>query len=142
MWRRVRANRGAAGVGSISIRAFEHEAEQNLTELSRNLLERTYEPLPARYVTILKQNGKERELGILTVRDRIAQRAVLDAIEPLFESQFLDCSFAFRPNRSVDMVVQRITGHSGVRHITGNEFTQSTDFFNARFMRLHRACGQ
>ncbi len=125
-WHRVRANRGAAGVDSISIRAFEGEAEQNLTELSRNLLERTYEPLPARYVTILKQNGKERELGILTVRDRIAQRAVLDAIEPLFELQFLDCSFAFRPNRSVDMAVQRII----VARANGYRWTVEADIEN------------
>lgn len=107
-WRKVRANRGAAGIDAISLQAFEKNLEANLAELSRNLLNQTYAPLPARYVTVPKADGKERELAILTVRDRVAQRAVLDAIEPLFEAQFLDCSFAFRPGRSVEMAVQHI----------------------------------
>ncbi|PYS94612.1 MAG: hypothetical protein DMF64_00235 [Acidobacteria bacterium] len=67
-----------------------------------------YQPLPARFVTVIKENGKERELGILTVRDRVAQRAVLDVIEPLLERHFMDCSFAFRPGRNVEMAVQRM----------------------------------
>jgi RNA-directed DNA polymerase len=64
--------------------------------------------MPARFVTVAKENGKERELGILTVRDRVTQRAVLDAIEPLVEPLLLDCSFAFRPGRNVEMAVQRM----------------------------------
>lgn len=107
-WRKVRANRGAAGVDAISLQAFEQSLQANLLELSRNLINRTYEPLPARYVNVPKANGKDRELAIPTVRDRVAQRAVLDHIEPLFESQFLDCSFAFRSGRSVEMAIQRI----------------------------------
>ena len=107
-FRKVRANRGAAGIDAVSISRFERNLEANLAELSRNLLDRTYEPLPARYVLAPKMNGKERELAIPAVRDRVAQRAVLDAIEPAFERQFLDCSFAFRPGRSTEMAVQRI----------------------------------
>lgn len=107
-WRKVRANRGAAGIDAISLREFERHLEANLLELSRNLLNRTYEPLPTRQVNIPKRNGKERELMIPTVRDRVAQRAVLDAIEPLYEPGFLDCSFAFRPGRSVAMAIQQI----------------------------------
>src|SRR5215208_635131 len=107
-WRKVRANRGAAGIDAISLQAFEQNLQANLLELSRNLLNRTYEPLPARYVNVPKANGKDRELAIPTVRDRVAQRAVLDHVEPLFEPQLLDCSFAFRPGRSVEMAIQRI----------------------------------
>ena len=107
-WRRVRANRGAAGVDAISISEFEKSLEPNLAELSRNLRDRTYEPLPARYVNVPKANGKLRELAIPTVRDRVAQRSVLDHIEPMFEPGFLDCSFGFRPGRSTEMAVQRI----------------------------------
>src|SRR5205807_6980069 len=106
--RKVRANRGAAGIDAISLKAFERDLEANLAELSRNLLNKTYEPLPTRQVNIPKNNGKERELMIPTVRDRITQRAVLDAIEPLFEPMFLDCSFAFRPGRSVAMAIQQV----------------------------------
>lgn len=107
-WRKVRANRGSAGADAVSIRAFERNLAANLKELGRNLLDKSYEPLPARHVCVLKPDGRQREIAILTVRDRIAQRAVLDAVEPLFERQFLDCSFAFRPERSVEMAIQRL----------------------------------
>lgn len=107
-WKKVRANRGGPGIDAISIREFERKLEANLAELSRNLINRTYEPLPARRVMVPKTNGKQRELAIPAVRDRVAQRAVLDAIEPLFEPQFLDCSYAFRPGRSTEMAVQQI----------------------------------
>src|SRR5260370_13976028 len=106
-WRKVRANRGAASVDAISLRLFEKDLKPNLSELGRNLVNKSYEPMPARYVSVPKPNGKERELAIPTVRDRVAQRVVLDLIEPLFEPQFLDCSFAFRPGRSVEMAIQR-----------------------------------
>lgn len=107
-WRKVRANRGAAGIDAVSCLAFEQTLDGNLEELSRNLLSRSYEPLPARTVSIPKTDGTARELAIPCVRDRVAQRAVLDEIEPLFEPRFLDCSFAFRPGRSVEMAVQKI----------------------------------
>jgi RNA-directed DNA polymerase len=107
-WRKVRANRGAAGIDAVSVRVFERRLGPNLRELSRNLVNGSYEPLPARYVTVVKSNGKQRELAILCVRDRVAQRAVLDVVEPLIEPELLDCSFAFRPGRSTEMAVQRI----------------------------------
>ena len=88
--------------------AFEANLAANLQELARSLQSRSYQPLPARFVTITKENGKERELAILAVRDRIAQRAVLDAIEPILEPQLLDCSFAFRPGRNCGMAIQRM----------------------------------
>src|SRR5205085_7638098 len=107
-WGKVRANRGAAGVDAMSWQAFEAGRDANLRELSRSLLNISYQAMPARYVTIAKADGRERELAILTVRDRVAQRATLDVIEPLFEPQFLDCNYAFRPGRSVEMAVQRM----------------------------------
>jgi retron-type reverse transcriptase len=107
-WRKVRANRGAPGIDAMSLRCFEARLDDNLRELSRSLLSKSYQAMPARSVTIAKANGRERELAILTVRDRVAQRTTLDAIEPLFEPQFLDCNFAFRPARSVEMAIQRM----------------------------------
>lgn len=107
-WRKVRANRGAAGSDAIHIAAFEKKLSEHLTELSRNLINRTYQPLPNRWVNISKPNGTQRELGIPTVRDRVAQRAVLDAIEPVFERQFLDCSFAFRQGRSIQTAIHHL----------------------------------
>jgi RNA-directed DNA polymerase len=127
-WRKVRANRGAAGIDAISLQLFERDLRSNLSELARNLLNKSYEPMPARYVNVPKPNGKERELAIPTVRDRVAQRVVLDLIEPLFEPQFLDCSFAFRPGRSAEMAIQRfvVARAQGFRWIAGADIQ---DFF-------------
>ncbi len=125
-WRKVLANRGAAGIDAISLRAFKRELDANLNELSRNLLNRSYEPLPARYVLIPKSSGGQRELAIPSVRDRIAQRAVLDAIEVAFERQFLDCSFAYRPKRSTEMAVQQIV----VARAQGCLWTVESDIAN------------
>lgn len=107
-WRKVRANRGAAGIDAVSLHTFETNLVANLQELSRSLLARAYQPLPARFVTITKDNGKQRELAILAVRDRVAQRTVLDVLEPLIEPLLLDCSFAFRPGRNCALAVQRL----------------------------------
>lgn len=107
-WRKVRANRGAGGVDAVSLKDFEKNLHDNLQELSRNLLNDTYQPLPARFVQVMKANGKMRELGILTIRDRVAQRGVLDAIEPKFELLMKDCNFAFRQGRNLEMAIQQI----------------------------------
>jgi len=122
-WRKVKANRGAAGIDAVGIQAFARDLDANLTELSRNLLDGAYEPLPSRYVQVPKAGGKARELAIPTVRDRVAQRAVLDHIEPLFEPQMLDCSFAFRAGRSAEMAVQRIV----VARAQGRRWTVDAD---------------
>jgi RNA-directed DNA polymerase len=122
-WRKVRANRGAAGIDAIGVQAFERNLDANLAELSRNLRDNSYEPLPSRYVQIPKENGNARELAIPTVRDRVAQRAVLDRIEPLFEPLMLDCSFAFRAGRSTEMAMQRII----VARAQGRRWTVDSD---------------
>ena len=107
-WKKVKANRGSAGIDQISWFGFEQCLDANLAELARNLKSLTYQPLPAKFVLIAKANGKTRELGILTIRDRVAQRAVLDFIEPLFEDEMQDCNYAFRAGRNVEMAIQRL----------------------------------
>lgn len=107
-WRKVRANRGVGGVDQISWFGFEQNLDANLAELSRCLRSRTYQPLPAKFVLIAKANGKTRELGILTIRDRVAQRAVLDMIEPIFEAEMDECNYAFRVGRNVEMAIREI----------------------------------
>lgn len=107
-WRKVKANRGVAGIDAVSLCVFAERLEANLRELSRSLVSGNYQPLPARFVRVRKANGKERELAILAVRDRVAQRAVLDAIEPLIEPRLNDCCFAFRPQRSIEAAVERL----------------------------------
>ena len=125
-WRKVRANRGTGGIDAVSLKDFERNLENNLTELARNLIGRTYQPLPARFVRVLKTNGKMRELGILTVRDRVAQRAVLDAAETKFEAEMQDCNFAFRTGRNVEMAIQQILA----LRANGNLWTVEADIEN------------
>lgn len=125
-WRKVKANRGAAGIDRVSWFGFEENLDANLAELARNLRTLTYQPLPAKFVQIAKANGKTRELGILTIRDRVAQRAVLDVIEPLFEPEMADCSYAFRPNRNIEMAIQRLI----VYRANGDLWTVESDIQN------------
>lgn len=110
-YKKVRANKGAAGVDLVTLAEFERDLTGNLISLAERLREGRYYPMPVRTVEMKKRNGGTRTLGILTVEDRIVQRAVLDVIEPLWEPAFLDCSFGFRPGRNVEMAVKRVLDH-------------------------------
>ena len=100
-WAEVRANGGAAGVDGVKIEQIERlGVECFLEELAADLKAERYRPQPALRVEIPKPDGRTRLLGIPTVRDRVAQEALKIVIEPLFEANFLPCSFGYRPKRS------------------------------------------
>lgn len=107
-WRKVRANGGGPGVDGETLRAFERELRANLDALQGELATGVYKPQPVRRVYVPKGNGDWRPLGILTVRDRIAQRVVYDAIAPIYEEKFLDCSYGFREGRSLQDAVTAV----------------------------------
>lgn len=100
-WRKVRANKGMPGVDGESIRDFEQDLRENLNHLRRGLLRGEYQPQMVRRAWIPKANGGMRPLAILTLRDRIAQRAVYDVLAPMYERRFLACSYGFREGRSL-----------------------------------------
>ena len=104
-WKRVRANRGAAGIDGLDI---DQTAEQLRTEwpaIREQLLQGTYRPSPVRRVTIPKPGGGERELGIPTVTDRLIQQALLQVLQPIVDPTFSQHSYGFRPGRSAHQAV-------------------------------------
>ena len=108
-WERVRENRGAAGVDRITLVAVEdYGVDRMLRELRRDLRTGRYRPAPARRVEIPKPRGGKRPLGIPTVRDRVAQAAAKLVLEPIFEADFLSCSYGFRPKRSATLAMERL----------------------------------
>jgi RNA-directed DNA polymerase len=106
---KVRANRGAAGVDHQTIEMFEAHLEENLEKLSRWLREGSYRPQAIKRHWIPKPGSKEkRPLGIPTVRDRVVQAALLSVLEPIFERDFAEQSYGFRPNRGCKDALRRV----------------------------------
>jgi len=112
-WWLVWKNNGAAGVDGVCCQDIIDGpgAATFLQELREELRTKGYKPQPVKRVNIPKSDGRTRPLGIPTVKDRIVQMAVLLVIEPIFEADFLDCSFGFRPGKSAHQAVDAIRQH-------------------------------
>ena len=109
-WEKVRRNRGAGGVDGEDIAAFEVRLEEQLERLHCELRDGRYAPQPVKQHLIPKagQPGKYRALGIPTIYDRVCQQAMLNRLEPIFESVFDDASFGYRKGRSTKDALRKI----------------------------------
>lgn len=119
-WECVQRNRGAAGVDGVTLAAVEqYGVETLLRELRDTLHAGTYRPPPVLRRYIPKPDGRQRPLGIPTVKDRVAQAAVKLVLEPIFEADFLPSSFGFRPQRSATDALETIreTANTGCNHV-------------------------
>jgi group II intron reverse transcriptase/maturase len=110
-----RSHGKAAGVDGVRVHEFEHSRQGRLEGLRLELKRGTYQPLPLRRVEIPKANGKMRQLGIPCLREKIVQEAIRMALEPIFEVEFHDNSYGFRPHRSTHHAIFRCVqmAHSG-----------------------------
>lgn len=109
-WKRVKSNKGSGGVDGQSIQKIVEEYGESrfLNEIYIDLKRNKYRPLPVKRTFIPKPDGKERPLGIPTIRDRVVQMATKMTIEPIFEADFKDCSFGFRPKKNAHQAVAQI----------------------------------
>jgi group II intron reverse transcriptase/maturase len=108
-WKQVKRNKGACGVDNETIEKIEADGIKSFIEqLREELVNKTYKPQSVKRVWIAKADGKKRPLGIPTVKDRVVQTAVKFMIEPIFEADFQNCSYGFRPKRSAHQAVKEV----------------------------------
>ena len=107
-WKKVKSNKGCAGIDKQSIRDFQKQSEMHLKEIQRAVKNGMYEPMPTLRKLIPKEDNQFRALGIPSVKDRVLQQATKNVIEQIFEMKFLDCSYGYRPNKSAQQAVEQI----------------------------------
>ena len=111
-WRQVKANKGAPGVDGVTVDDWPKLAREQYESIREAVRDGSYRPKPVRRVIIPKPKGGERLLGIPTVTDRVLQQAIAQVLMPIFDPEFSESSFGYRPGRSAHEAVQGVLEHS------------------------------
>ena len=128
-WKKVRSNRGAPGPDGITIDEFPDHCREHWPTIKQQLLDGTYQPSPARRKSIPKPDGSQRHLGIPNVMDRLIQQAVLQILTPIFDPDFSESSFGFRPKRSAQDAAKQVQRYirSGYRQCIDMDLSKFFD---------------
>jgi len=143
----VRSNKGSAGIDGVTFEAIKENEGVSafIAELGEALRNKTYQPDPVKRVMIPKSDGSQRPLGIPTIRDRVAQMAVKLVIEPIFEADFCESSYGFRPKRSAhdaveDVAHSMITGYTEVIDADISKYFDTIPHSNLMAVVAERIC--
>ena len=128
-WKQVRGNHGAPGPDGVTLDEFPETFRQQWPALRRQLLEGAYHPGPARRKAIPKPDGSQRNLAIPNVIDRLVQQAILQVLTPIFDPDFSESSFGFRPGRSAHEAAKQVQAHirAGHRHCVDMDLAKFFD---------------
>ena len=131
-YKQVMRNKGAAGIDRMDCARLLGYLLEHKDALTESIRQRTYRPNPVRRVEIPKDNGKKRLLGIPTVVDRMIQQAIAQVLAPIYERQFSEGSFGFRPNRGAKQALVRVTEivGDGYRYAVGIDLERFFDTVN------------
>lgn len=116
-WKQIRSKGSRGGIDGISIAEFNNDLDENLQALHEELKSNKYVPEPPERVEMLEFDGKSRPLGMHTIRDKVVQMAVKQAIEPIFNQMFLDCSYAYRMNKGHRKAIGRVEHYLRQRNL-------------------------
>lgn len=131
-YKQVKRNKGAGGIDGMQVDELLPFLKEHKKELLQSLRDGKYCPKPVRRVEIPKENGKTRKLGIPTVVDRLIQQTITQALSPIFEKQFSDNSYGFRPSRSAHDALRRCQTHitDGFKYVVDMDLAQYFDTVN------------
>ena len=107
-YKQVYKNKGASGIDKITVEELGKYMYLHKEEIKEQIRNRKYKPSPVRRVYIPKENGDKRGLGIPTVVDRVIQQAIVQVLSPIYEEQFNETSYGFRPGRSCEMAILKL----------------------------------
>jgi len=117
-YKKVKSNKGKGGVDKMEVESLKEYLVKNKEKLIQSILDGKYRPNPVRRVEILKEDGKKRQLGIPTVIDRVVQQAIMQVLSPIYERQFSEFSYGFRPKRSAHHALKQCQDYitEGYKH--------------------------